>query len=104
MIKMTMNRQSWIEKVKLSQNFGNCIECGWSASRHGYQEYNGSLEKAIDTAFYDTYLETRVSKQDVAKICSRYGYFSGDCVAVYAVCDEQYSIDFMDRGIRRLSH
>lgn len=90
-----MNNQSWIEKVKLSQNFGNCLEYGWSASRHGDQEYNGSLEKAIDTAFRDTYLETRISKEEVAEICSKYGYFSGDCVAIYAVCDDRYSIEFV---------
>ena len=65
---------TWIEKIELNQNFGKAIECGWSASRHGYQEYNGSLEKAIDTAFSDTYLEERISKQEMAVICSKYGY------------------------------
>ena len=65
---------TWIEKIELNQNFGKCIECSWSASRHGYQEYNGSLQKAIDTAFCDTYLETKISKQEVAVIYSKYGY------------------------------
>ena len=93
---------TWIKKVELNQNFGNYIERGWSASRHGYQEYNGSLEKAIDTAFCDTYLETRISKEEVALICSKYGYFSGDCVAIYAVCDEEYSTDLIEQSLSNL--
>ncbi len=36
-----------------------------SGSRHGYQEYNGSPEKTIETAFCNTYLETRISKEVV---------------------------------------
>ena len=87
----------WLIVDRLHPHFKNYLNSGWSMSRHGYQEYNGSLWTAIEQAFIDSDIKDKFCRQDIAEICTMYGYFSYDCVAIYAVWNEISSFDMIGR-------